>query len=97
MVTCGAVLFVVLTITCNLKIASTGCANLPSYLIESSNFNGGDGSVKVRCKQGKIFNITTDGKETLDCTDGDPTSWLPEEGEDACIPGAVCKLEDATK
>ena len=44
-----------------LTLASTSCANLPSYLMESSNFNGADGTaVKVRCKLGKIFNSTSE-------------------------------------
>ena len=72
-------------------LALGSCASdLPSYLMESSNFQGNsDGSLKVRCKlEGKVFNVTGEEKETVEC---DTQNWPLEED---CLTGAVCKIED---
>ena len=60
-------------------IASTSCANLPSYLMESSNFNGADGTaVKARCKLGKIFNSTAEENTVCSWNGGIPQKIFPK-------------------
>lgn len=53
----------------------------------SKNYADTDGSLKVRCKGGQIFNMTDSPQETVGCEE---TTWPLET---VCISGQTCSLD----